>query len=130
MVLQAQCQKKAVCQKKKGKKSSPSIRFSDLKRSVEVPIDILSAGTQKFLVVSSLAEVKYLESDDFDPTIHVHIARLETLSVHIVARCGSLHLNPTIWRYDFDILIADFGRDLTRIIIIFLLFFFTKFHIP
>ena len=66
-------------------------------------------------MVSFLAEVKYLESDDFDQTIRVHIARLETLSVRIVARCGLLHSNPTIFHYDFDILIADFGRDLTRI---------------
>ena len=60
-------------------------------------------------MVSSLAEVKYLESDDFDQAIRVHIARLVTLSVRIIARCGSLHSNPTIFRYDFDILIADFG---------------------
>ena len=66
-------------------------------------------------MVSSLAEVKYLESDDFDHTIRVYSARLVTLSVRIIARCGSLHLNPTIFRCDFDILIADFGRDLTRI---------------
>ena len=66
-------------------------------------------------MVSSLVEVKYLESDDFDQTIRVHIARLVTLSVRIVARCGLLHSNPTILHYDFDILIADFGRDLTRI---------------
>ena len=66
-------------------------------------------------MVSSLVEVKYLESDDFDQTIRVHIARLVTLSVRIVARCGLLHSNLTILHYDFDILIADFGRDLTRI---------------
>ena len=45
----------------------------------------------------------------------MHIARLVTLSVRIVARCGSLHSNPAIFRYDFDILITDLGRDLTRI---------------
>ena len=44
----------------------PQQRFSDLKRSVEAPIDILSQGHRKFVVVSPLAEVKYLESDDFD----------------------------------------------------------------
>ena len=93
----------------------PQQRFSDLKRSAEEPIDILSAGTQKFQVVTSLAEVKYLESDDFDQNIRVHIARLVTLSVRIVARCGSLHSNPTILRYDFDILITIFRQDLARI---------------
>ena len=66
-------------------------------------------------MVSSLAEVKYLESDDFDQIIRVHIAQLVTLSVRIVARCKSLRWSPTVLRYDFDILIADFGRDLTRI---------------
>ena len=40
-------------------------------------------------MVSSLAEVKYLESDDFDQAIRVQIARLVTRSVRIVARCGS-----------------------------------------
>ena len=66
-------------------------------------------------MVSSLAEVKYLESDDFDQTIRVHIARLVTLSVRIIACCGLIYSNPTILRYDFDIFIADFRRDLTRI---------------
>ena len=64
-------------------------------------------------MVSSLAEVKYLESDDFDQTIRC--ATRNSLSTHRIARSGSLHLNPTILRYDFDILIADFGQDLTRI---------------
>ena len=31
------------------------------------------------------------------------------------SRCGSLHSNPTILRYDYDILIADFGQDLARL---------------
>ena len=49
MVLQAQCQKnrRLVKIKEKALISFPQQRFSDLKRSVEVPIDILSAGTQK-----------------------------------------------------------------------------------
>ena len=61
-------------------------------------------------MVSSLAEVKYLESDDFDQAIRVHIARLVTLSVRWIASFESYN-----FCYDFDILIADFGRDLTRI---------------
>ena len=40
---------------------------------------------------------------------------MKRASVRIVARCGSLPSNPTIFRYDFDILIANFGRDLIRI---------------
>ena len=31
-----------------------------------------------------------LKSDDFDQTIRVHIARLVTLSVRIVARCAQI----------------------------------------
>ena len=72
-------------------------------------------------MVSSLAEVKYLESDDFDQAVRVHIARLVTLSGIRTHRSSlaadrdaliamSLHSNPTIFRYDFDILIADFGQ--------------------
>ena len=89
----------------------PQQRFSDLKRSVEDQMQ----GHRKFQVVTSFAEVKYLESDDFDQIIRVHIVRLVPLSVCIVGRCRSLHSNPTILRYDFDVLIADFGQDLARI---------------
>ena len=66
-------------------------------------------------MVSPLTEVNYLEGDDFDETIRVHIVRLVTLSICIVARCGLLHSNPTILRYNFDILIAELGQDLTVI---------------
>ena len=45
---------------------------------------------RKFQEVSSFAKVKYLESDDFDQNIRVHIARLVTLSVLIIPRCGLL----------------------------------------
>ena len=72
-------------------------------------------GHRKFLVISPLAEVKYLSSDDFNQINCVLTARLETLSIRIVARCELLHSNAMILRYDFDILIADFGLDLTRI---------------
>ena len=64
---------------------------------------------------TSFAEVKYLKSDDFDQNIRVHIARLVTLSVRIIARCGLLRSNSKILCYDFDILIVDFGQDLARI---------------
>ena len=53
--------------------------------------------------------------DDFDQIIRVHIAQLVTLSVRIVARCGLLYSNANVLRYDFDILIADFGRDSARV---------------
>ena len=48
MVLQAQCQKIGdLSKKEKALICFPQQRFSDLERSVEVPIDIFSAGTQK-----------------------------------------------------------------------------------
>ena len=108
MVLQAQCQKKqAICQTQgKAPVCFPQQCFSDLKRFVDVPIEILSAGTQEVPVGSPLAKVKYLDGDDFDQNILVHIVLLVTLSVCVIARCSLLHSNPTILRYDNDNLIA------------------------
>ena len=74
--------KRAICQKKwKAPLCFPQQHFSDLTRSLEVSIDILSARAQKFLVLRPLAEVKHLESDDIDKISGAHMARLVALSV-------------------------------------------------
>ena len=65
-------------------------------------------------MVTSFAQVLYLESDDLDQNSREHIARLVTLSVRIIACCGLLRSNSKILGYDFDILIADFGQDVAR----------------
>ena len=48
MVLQSQCQKIGdLSKREKALFCFPQQHFSDLKRAAEVPIDMLSAGTQK-----------------------------------------------------------------------------------
>ena len=133
VVLQAQCQKNWRFFKEKGKSSNllpPAafLRFETLCRGANwhplcrgVNRHPLCRDTEdSWWFDSSLAEAKYLESDDFliELFVCIYATRLVTLS-YASSHCMqiSLHSNPTI----LIILIADFGQDLTRTIVYYLL---------